>query len=39
MTQGSGVVIDKRKGADVVTNEHVIRGADLITDPGRSDRD
>ena len=30
MSVGSGVVIDKGKG-HVVTNEHVIRGADLIT--------
>jgi serine protease Do len=30
MTVGSGVVIDRDKG-HVVTNEHVIRGADLIT--------
>jgi Do/DeqQ family serine protease len=30
MNQGSGVVIDKAKGY-VVTNAHVIRGADLIT--------
>ena len=30
MSLGSGVVIDKEKG-HVVTNEHVIRGADLIT--------
>ena len=30
MTQGSGVVLDRTNG-HIVTNEHVIRGADLIT--------